>query len=41
VRKEETNLQQVCDVLVELAYARGGQDDSTVVALRYSPASEH
>ena len=40
VRKEETNLQQACDVLVELANARGGQDDSTVVALRYSPASE-
>ena len=40
VRKEETNLQQVCDVLVELAHARGGRDDSTVVALRYSPALE-
>lgn len=40
VRKEETNLQQVCDVLVELANARGGQDDSTIVALRYSPVSE-
>ena len=40
VRQAETNLQQVCDMLVELANARGGQDDSTVVALRYSPASE-
>jgi protein phosphatase len=41
VRKVGTNLQQACDVLVELANARGGRDDSTVVALRYSPASEH
>ena len=40
VRKAGTNLQHACDVLVELANARGGQDDSTVVALRYSPASE-
>ena len=41
VWKAGTNLQQACDVLVELAHARGGRDDSTVVALRYSPASEH
>jgi protein phosphatase len=39
-RKAGTNLQQACDALVELANARGGQDDSTVVALRYSPAPE-
>jgi len=41
VRKVRTNLQQACDMLVELANARGGRDDSTVVALRYSPTSEH
>lgn len=40
VRKAGTNLQQAGDVLVDLANARGGQDDSTVVALRYSPALE-
>jgi serine/threonine protein phosphatase PrpC len=38
VRKGGTNLQQVCDALVELAHARGGRDDRTVVALRYSLA---
>ena len=37
VRKGGTNLQQSCDVLVELANARGGRDDSTVVALHYYP----
>ena len=37
VRKAETNLQHACDGLVEFAHARGGQDDGTVVALRYSP----
>jgi CheY-like chemotaxis protein len=37
VRKVGANLQQACDVLVELTNARGGRDDSTVVALRYSP----
>jgi serine/threonine protein phosphatase PrpC len=30
-----TDLQQACDALVELANARGGRDDSTIVALRY------
>ena len=40
VWKAGTNLQHACEVLVELAHARGGQDDCTVVALRYFPASE-
>jgi serine/threonine protein phosphatase PrpC len=41
MRKVGTNLQQACDGLVELTNARGGRDDSTVVALRYCPASAH
>jgi PPM family protein phosphatase len=35
VRAAGADLQQACDLLVDLANARGGRDDSTVVALRY------
>jgi serine/threonine protein phosphatase PrpC len=36
VRTRGANLQHTCDALVELAKVRGGCEDSTVVALRYS-----
>ncbi|HEV8717590.1 MAG TPA: Stp1/IreP family PP2C-type Ser/Thr phosphatase [Candidatus Binatia bacterium] len=39
VTQEGVNLQDACDTLVDLANERGGQDNSTVILLRYRPSA--
>jgi serine/threonine protein phosphatase PrpC len=38
--REGSDLQKACDALVDLANARGGRDNSTVIILRYDNAGE-
>ncbi|MBI3801593.1 MAG: serine/threonine-protein phosphatase [Deltaproteobacteria bacterium] len=35
ITQQEANLQRACDLLVDLANARGGSDNSTVILLQY------
>src|SRR5439155_26188550 len=40
VAREGSDLQQACDTLVDLANARGGRDNSTIIILRCDSAEE-